>query len=59
MSPQEIPVQVIIPYQTLEELLQAGIELKSLRADVKRLREQNSAMRYMLLEIMEKVKRND
>ncbi len=60
MSPQERPeIQVIIPYKQLEDLLQAGTELKQLRLDVKRLREQNSAMRLMLCEIMEKVKRND
>lgn len=60
MSPQERPeIQVIISYKQLEDLLQAGTELKQLRLDVKRLREQNSAMRLMLCEIMEKVKRND
>ena len=55
MTPEENPgIQVIIPYKQLEDLLQATVELKSLRADVKRLRSQVSAMRYMLSEIMEK-----
>lgn len=54
MSPQDRPdIQVIIPYKQLEELLQSGVELKALRVEVKRLREQVSAMRLMLIEIME------
>jgi len=58
MSPQDRPdIQVIIPYKQLEELLQSGVELKALRVEVKRLREQVSAMRLTLIEIMEKFDR--
>lgn len=56
MTPQDRPdIQVIIPYKQLEDLLQASVELKSLRADVKRLRGQVSALRYAFTELMEKL----
>lgn len=56
---QRPDIQVIIPYRQLEDLLQAGTELKALRAEVKRLKEQNARVRGMLYEIMLKVDGKD
>ena len=56
---QRLDIQVIIPYKQLEDLLQAGTELKALRAEVKRLKEQNARVRGMLYEIMLKVDGKD
>lgn len=47
--------QVIIPYKTLCELLEAGQEVKQLRAEVKRLSQQVGAMRIILGECIEKI----
>ena len=52
-------IQVLIPYKQLEDLLQAGTELKALRADVKRLREQQGRLRGMVFEIMLKLDGKD
>ena len=46
-------VQVLIPYKTLESLLQASAEIKHLRLDIKRLSEQQSALRLQFIELME------
>ena len=48
-------IQVLIPYKQLEELLQASSELKSLRLEVKRLRDQMGAIRSIMTEVMMKV----
>ena len=56
---QRPDIQVIIPYKQLEDLLQAGTELKALRAGGKRLKEQNARVRGMLYEIMLKVDGKD
>lgn len=54
MSPQDNNgIQVIIPYKQLEDLLQASLELKQLRVEVKRQREQLSALRLQFTELME------
>jgi len=53
-SPQE--VQVILPYKTLESLLEASVEVKKLRADVKRLNQQQAALRYQFLELLEQLR---
>ena len=47
--------QVIIPYKTLCELLEAGKEVKQLRAEVKRLSQQAGAMRIIQGECIEKI----
>lgn len=44
---------VIIPYSRLCDLLQASAELKALRKDVKRLAEQQTALRGQFMEMME------
>lgn len=46
--------QVIIPYSTLCELLQASVELKKMRIEVKRLTDQQSALRLQFVELMER-----
>ena len=57
---QQLPeVQVLIPYKQLEELLQASAELKSVRLEMKRLRDQMGAMRSMLTEVMLQIGRKD
>ena len=57
---QQLPeVQVLIPYKQLEELLQANAELKSVRLELKRLRDQMGAMRSMMTEVMLKVDGKD
>ena len=48
--------QVIIPYSTLCELLESSVELKKLRIEVKRLQNQQSALRLQFLEMMEQLK---
>lgn len=48
--------QVIIPYSTLCDLLQASVELKQLRIEVKRLKDQQSALRLQFLEVLEQFK---
>ena len=47
--------QVIIPYKTLCELLEAGQEVKQLRAEVKKLSTQLDAMRVIQRECMNKI----
>ena len=54
-QPKLPDIQVLIPYKQLEELLQASVELKSLRFEVKRLRDQVGALRSIMTEIMMKV----
>ena len=48
--------QVIIPYSTLCELLEASVELKQLRIEVKRLQGQQSALRLQFIEMLEKLR---
>lgn len=47
--------QVIIPYKTLCELLETAQEVKSLRAEVKKLSQQVGAMRIIQGECIEKI----
>lgn len=47
--------QVIIPYSTLCDLLQASVELKKIRIDMKRFRDELSRVRYQQVEMMEKI----
>lgn len=47
--------QVIIPYKQLCELLQAGEEVKALRADVKKLSKQIDAMRVIQQECINRI----
>lgn len=54
MPDKSFDPQVIIPYSTLCELLQASVELKKIRIDVKRLSDQQAALRGQFLELMEK-----
>ena len=54
----EIPkpdIQVILSYKQLEELLEAAKEVRQLRIEVKRLRDQQSSLRYQFIELMEKL----
>lgn len=52
-------IQVLIPYRQLEDLLQAGTELKALRVEMKRYREQLGRLRGMIYEIMLKLDGKD
>lgn len=56
MPETPIEPQVIIPYSTLCELLESSVELKKLRIEVKRLQNQQSALRLQFIEMMEKMK---
>lgn len=47
--------QVIIPYKTLCDLLETAQEVKSLRAEVKKLSQQVGAMRVIQGECIEKI----
>lgn len=47
--------QIIIPYKQLCELLQAGEEVKALRAEVKKLSKQLDAMRVVQRECIERI----
>lgn len=47
--------QVIIPYKQLCELLQAGEEVKLLRAEVKKFSKQVDAMRIVQRECIERI----
>ena len=47
--------QIIIPYKQLCELLQAGEEVKHLRAEVKKLSKQVDAMRVIQQECINKI----
>ena len=58
-QPQRPDIQVLIPYKQLEDLLQAGTELKALRAEMKRYRDQLTRVRGMLLEVMLKLDGKD
>ena len=58
-QPKLPDIQVLIPYKQLEDLLQAGTELKALRADMKRYREQLGRLRGMIYEIMLKLDGKD
>ena len=51
VSPDDI--QVVISYKQLESLLQAAAEVRQLRLDVRRLSEQQSALRLQFIELME------
>lgn len=53
MPDKSLDPQVIIPYSTLCELLQASTELKKLRIDVKRLSDQQASLRGQFLQLME------
>lgn len=48
-------IQVILPYCTLEQLLNAAGETRQLRSEVRRLTDQVSALRLMLVELLEKL----
>lgn len=50
---REPDIQVLIPYKTLCELLNASDEVKELRKDIKRLNKQHEALRSQFLELME------
>ena len=54
MPENPLDPQVIIPYSTLCELLQASVELKKMRIEVKRLTDQQSALRLQFVELMER-----
>lgn len=56
MPEKSFDPQVIIPYSTLCDLLQASVELKQLRIEVKRLKDQQSALRLQFLEVLEQFK---
>lgn len=56
MPEQKFDPQVLIPYSQLCELLQASVELKKLRMEVKRLSDQQAALRGMFYELMERFK---
>lgn len=56
MTEKSFDPQVIIPYSTLCDLLQASVELKQLRIEVKRLKDQQSALRLQFLEVLEQFK---
>lgn len=49
-------IQVLIPYKTLQELLSASDEVRSLRLETKQLREQQAALRLQFVELMERLK---
>lgn len=55
MPDNSLDPQVIIPYSTLCELLQASVELKKMRIEVKRLTDQQAALRLQFLEVLEKM----
>lgn len=46
-------LQVIIPYETLCELMEASQEVIKLRKDLNRLTKQHDALRNQFLELME------
>lgn len=46
--------QIIIPYSQLCDLLQASVELKKMRMEVKRLSDQHAALKGQFLELMER-----
>ena len=56
MPEKSFDPQVIIPYSTLCDLLQASVELKQLRIEVKRLKDQQSALRLQFCEMLEKLR---
>ena len=58
-QPKLPDIQVLIPYKQLEDLLQAGTELKALRVEMKRYREQLGRLRGMIYEIMLKLDGKD
>ena len=56
MTQPNIDPQVIIPYSQLCDLLQASVELRKIRMEVKRLSDQQTALRGMFFELMERFK---
>lgn len=56
MPDKQLDPQVIIPYSQLCDLLQASVELKKMRIEVKRLTDQQAALKGMFLELMERFK---
>ena len=50
------PQVIIPPYSTLCDLLQSSVELKQLRIEVKRLKDQQSALRLQFCEMLEKLR---
>ena len=46
-------IQVMMPYRQLESLLAAAAETKLLRLEVKRITEQQAALRLQFVELME------
>lgn len=55
MANSQLEPQIIIPYKQLCELLQAGEEVKALRAEVKKLSKQIDAMRLVQRECIERI----
>lgn len=51
---QSFDPQVIIPYSQLCDLLQASVELKKMRMEVKRLTDQQAALKGMFLQLMDR-----
>ena len=45
--------QVVMPYRQLESLLSAASDVKLLRLEVKRITEQQAALRLQFVELME------
>ena len=58
MAEQTPEIQVIIPYKQLENLLEASVELKKLRGEVRRLHDQQAALRLQFMEMREYLRRN-
>jgi len=56
MPENPVEPQVIIPYSTLCELLQASVELKKMRMEVKRVSDQQARLKGQFLEMMDKLR---
>lgn len=52
---QEDDIQVILSYRKLEQLLNAAGEVRQLRNEVKRLSDQQAALRYQFTELLEQL----
>ena len=52
-------IQVMISYRQLESLLSAATEVKQLRYEVKRLQNQQAALRLQFSELMEQLRKLD
>ena len=47
---------ILLPYSELMELLEASKKVIQLTKDMKRLQEQQSALRYQFIELMERLR---